>query len=522
MEIVHTDFLVIGTGVAGLRAALELARHGSVLVVTKDQPAESNSAYAQGGVAVALAEDDDPGLHFEDTLRAGAGIVTPEAARILVDEGLERVRELVAWGARFDREAGRMQFTREAAHSRNRVLHALGDATGWEMVRALLGKVQATPAIRVRAFSCALDLIVADGRVWGCRFLTIDDAPGELAVLARATLLATGGAGQAFSETTNPAVTTGDGIAMAGRAGAALADLEFFQFHPTALAIGGEARFLISEAVRGEGARLLNAHGERFTDELAARDLVARDIFREYRAGRGPVTLDLRHLNAQHVRVRFPRIAATCRRHGLKLTKDLIPVTPAAHYLMGGVATDFEGRTSLPGLYAAGEAAATGVHGANRLASNSMLEGLVFGARAGVAMQSDDAPASVAETLAERRWAADVRDQRIPVELLRRRTWEAVGLARDADELRGFLAWLQEWSRSSVEEASRAGIEARNLVDFATAMARCALFREESRGAHFRRDFASPHDERFLGHTLLDARGLRVVGLDAPLVRRPA
>ena len=522
MEIVHTDFLVIGTGVAGLRAALELARHGSVLVITKDQPAESNSAYAQGGVAVALAEDDDPQLHLQDTLRAGAGIVTPEAARILVEEGLERVRELVAWGARFDRDAGRVQFTREAAHSRNRVLHALGDATGWELVRALLEKVQGTANISVRTFCCGLDLIVRNGRVCGCHFLTVDDVPTEFAVLARATLLATGGAGQAFAETTNPAVTTGDGIAMAARAGAALADLEFFQFHPTALAIGGEPRFLISEAVRGEGARLLNAQGERFTDELAARDLVARDIFREYRAGRGPVTLDLRHLNAQRVRSRFPHIAATCRRHGLRLTKDLIPVTPAAHYLMGGVATDFEGRTSLPGLYAAGEAAATGVHGANRLASNSMLEGLVFGARAGLAMQNDDNPPAAADKLAEWRLVLDVRDQQIPVELLRRRTWEAVGLAREADELRSFLSWLADWSRSSVEQANRPGIEARNLVDFTTAMARCALFREESRGAHFRRDFAAPHDERFLGHTLLDARGPRVVGLDAPLVRRPA
>jgi L-aspartate oxidase len=517
LETIRSEFLIVGTGVAGLRAALELARHGSVLIVTKDQPAESNSAYAQGGVAVALSEDDDPRLHLEDTLRAGAGIVTPEAARILVEEGLERVRELVSWGARFDRDAGRVQFTREAAHSRNRVLHALGDATGWEMVRALLEKAQATPGISVRTFTCAQDLIVREGRVCGCRFVTVDDSLSELAVLARATLLATGGAGQAFAETTNPAVTTGDGIAMAARAGAALADLEFVQFHPTALAIGGE-RFLVSEAVRGEGAHLLNAKEERFTDELAARDLVARAIFREYRAGRGPVKLDLRHLSAQHVRTRFPRIAATCRRYGLSLTKDLIPVTPAAHYLMGGVATDFEGHTSLPGLYAAGEAACTGVHGANRLASNSLLEGLVFGTRAAQAMLAEPSPPPDGADMTAANPVPGVAAEPVPVGDLRQRTWEAVGLVREADELRGFLKWLDGWSQLLGAPDRRAAIEARNLADVARAMAHCALFREESRGAHYRRDFAAPHDERFLGHTILDAAGPRVVGLSAPLV----
>ena len=386
-QAIRTDFLVLGSGIAGLRAAVGLARHGRVLVVTKDQPTESNTGYAQGGVAVALGTDDRTDLHWEDTLAAGAGIVCPAAARVLVDEGPERIRELASWGARFDREEGRFHFTREAAHSRSRVLHALGDATGWEMARALLDKARRTEGIEVRSFACSTDLVTTDGRVVGCRFLT--DGGDETVVLARATLLATGGAGQVFAETTNPPVATGDGVAMAWRAGAALLDMEFVQFHPTALAVEGAPRFLVSEAVRGEGAVLLNGAEERFTEELAPRDQVARAIFRENRAGRGPVTLDLRHLPAERVRTRFPRIVATCARHGVDVTRQLVPVTPAAHYVMGGVATDLHARATRPGLYAAGEVAATGVHGANRLASNSLLEGLVFGARAATAMVED-------------------------------------------------------------------------------------------------------------------------------------
>jgi len=372
----ETDFLVIGSGVAGLRAALELSQHARVVLATKEQPTESATAYAQGGIAVALAEDDSTELHLEDTLAAGAGIVSPTAARLLVEEGTDRVRELVAWGARFDRTAGRHHFTREAAHSRSRVLHALGDATGWEIVRALLGRLQAAERIDVRASAWATALELSEGRVVGCRFVTPEVSGSEMLVRARATLLATGGASQVFAETTNPAVVTGDGMALAFRAGAALADLEFVQFHPTALAAGAEPLFLISEAVRGEGGLLRNAAGERFTEELRPRDQVARAIFREQRAGRGPVSLDVRHLDEERIRTRFPRIFARCRQHGFDMTKDLVPVTPAAHYVMGGVLTDLEGRTTLQGLYAAGEAAATGVQGANRLASNSLLEGL--------------------------------------------------------------------------------------------------------------------------------------------------
>ena len=514
---IRTDYLVLGSGIAGLRAALELARHGEVLVVTKDQPTESNTGYAQGGVAVALATDDDVDLHLEDTIQAGAGLVSREAARVLVEEGPQRIRELAAWGARFDREGGRFHFTREGAHSRNRVLHALGDATGWEMVRTLLERARRTARVRLQSFTCSTDLVVEDGRVLGCRFLAEDG--GETEVLARATLLATGGAGQVFSETTNPPVATGDGVAMARRAGASLLDMEFVQFHPTALALPDAPRFLVSEAVRGEGARLLNAAGERFTEELLPRDQVARAIAREAAEGRGPVTLDLRHLDPERVRTRFPRIHATCLRYGVDITRDLVPVTPAAHYVMGGVATDLHGRSTLPGLYTAGEAAATGVHGANRLASNSLLEGLVFGARAAEAMAEDQHhPARVPEDASREPgagdWPAGTRDE------VRRRNWGALGLTRDASGLRSLLRSLDDWRAAAPRRlSSRQALETLNLVEVSRAMAASALFREESRGAHYRADFPHPDDRRFLGHTLLggDTATPRLTDVELPL-----
>ncbi len=508
---IRTDFLVLGSGIAGLRAAVGLARHGRVLVVTKDQPTESNTGYAQGGVAVALGTDDHTDLHWEDTLAAGAGIVCPAAARVLVDEGPERIREVASWGARFDREEGRFHFTREAAHSRNRVLHALGDATGWEMVRALLEKAHRTQGIEVRSFACSTDLAVADGRVLGCRFL--DEQGAVTTVLARATLLATGGAGQVFAETTNPQVATGDGVAMGLRAGAALLDMEFVQFHPTALAIAGAPRFLVSEAVRGEGAYLLNAAGERFTDELAPRDQVARAIFRERREG-GPVTLDLRHLPSERVRTRFPRIVATCARYGLDATREPVPVTPAAHYVMGGVATDLHARTTLRGLYAAGEVAATGVHGANRLASNSLLEGLVFGARSAEAMAADARDAAPERAPAGAAGALPAAGR----EEIRKRAWDWLGLVRDRDGLSGLQRFLDDArAAGGAVPRDRASTETRNIADVIQAMVRCALFREESRGAHFRSDFPERDDPRFRGHTLLEAGAAHLTDVEQPL-----
>ncbi len=508
---------MLGSGIAGLRAAIGLARHGRVLVVTKDQPTESNTGYAQGGVAVALATDDDVSLHLDDTLKAGAGIVSAGAARVLVEEGPERIRELASWGARFDREEGRFHMTREGAHSRSRVLHALGDSTGFEMVRALLEKTRRTEAIEVRSFACSIDLDRHEGRVVGCRFRDHDGA--EAVVRARGTLLATGGAGQVFSETTNPPVATGDGVAMAWRAGAPLLDMEFVQFHPTALAIPGAPRFLISEAVRGEGARLINARGDSFTNELLSRDQVARAIFLEEQDGRGPVALDLRHMDPDRVRMRFPRIHATCLRYGVDITRDLVPVTPAAHYVMGGVSTDLHGRTALTGLYAAGEAAGTGVHGANRLASNSLLEGLVFGGRAAEAMAQDGHPEPPAESEAVATERSPGAAPRRPLarDDLRRLAWRCLGLERDRDRLNRLLTALAA-VRSALSQApeDRLSAEDRNLADVTWAMATSALFREESRGGHFRADFPTTDDGRFLGHTVLDASGAWLAPVERP------
>ena len=392
------DFVVVGGGVAGLRAAVTLAEAGSVLVVTKEGLAESNTAYAQGGIAVAMGGDEDVALHLADTVAAGDGLVNAEAAAVLVEQGPRRVEELLRWGTGFDRAlAGELMRTREGAHSLPRILHAHGDATGREIAVSLLRHVRGLEQVELMEWATTVDLVLEAGRVVGATLL---DAAGELIeVRAWAVLLASGGAGQVFSDTTNPAVATGDGIAMAYRAGAELMDMEFYQFHPTAFAMEGAPRFLMSEALRGEGAWLVNARGERFMQryhpglELAPRDVVARAMTREGLGG--PVYLDMRAVGAgTDLKARFPGISAFLAGYGLELGRDLIPVRPAAHYLMGGIRTDVNGRTSLAGLFAAGEAACTGVHGANRLASNSLLEGLVFGALAAEAMVGEQCSGS--------------------------------------------------------------------------------------------------------------------------------
>jgi L-aspartate oxidase len=486
------DFLVIGAGVAGMRAAIALAPAGRVLVVAKESLRESSSEYAQGGIAVALSDDDEVELHEQDTVYAGDGLCDRAAVRTLVEEGPAAIQELIGWGAEFDRREGELAFTREGAHSRNRILHAHGDSTGREIARTLYQKAASLPNVEFRSFAATSDLLLDDGV---CGALLNDAAGNTVPVYARAVLLATGGLGHVFLNTTNPDVATGDGVAMAYRAGAEIADIEFVQFHPTALHVEGAPRFLLSEALRGEGALLRNAAGERFMEryhpllELAPRDVVARAIVSEMkRTGTSHVLLDLTHREAGFVRGRFPRIYETCLRYGIDLEHQAAPVAPAAHYAMGGVWTDLEGRTSLPGLFAAGEAACTGVHGANRLASNSLLEGVVFGARAGRAMAESAGVAGHAP-------ACPPSETRAGSSLaVRTLAWGKCGIVRDGSGLREALAWL--------ETQTAEDFETRNVLLVAQLIARCALAREESRGAHYRTDFPEKRSE-FERHTVI-------------------
>lgn len=532
------DYIVLGSGVAGLRAAIELARDGRVAVLTKDRLDESNTEYAQGGVAVAMSDDDEISLHFEDTLNAGAGLCDEQAVRVLVEEGPRYITELIEWGAQFDRKGGALQFTQEAAHSRRRILHANGDSTGREIVRSLIAHARKQPNIRLVAHAATIGLIIEDERCVGVRFIDPNESLRR-ELRARAVVLATGGAGQIFSQTTNPSVATGDGMAMAYAAGAEMCDLEFVQFHPTALALDGAPRFLLSEALRGEGAILLNHEGEAFArryddrGEMAPRDIVARAIVAEMERtgarhlGHNWMYLDLTHLKADFLRERFPNIFETCLRYGLDLTKDRLPVSPAAHYVMGGVRTDTRGRTTLAGLYAAGEVACTGVHGANRLASNSLLEGLVFGARAGAAAIEDSFPrppqrSVLTPQLRQRiemlqmtklelsRLVSQHHLESAPVEfdlsewrldpLIKNRAqeimWRKVGLIRRADDMRSAIEELAAMARENVNERTR------NFVTLAKLMAEAALWREESRGGHFREDFSARDDEHWRVHSV--------------------
>ena len=497
------DFLVVGAGVAGLRAAIELAQAGPVLVVAKDTLRESSSEYAQGGIAVALGEDDDPALHEQDTLAAGDGLSDPAAVRALVEAAPAAIQQLIEWGAEFDRQDGRLALGREGAHSRRRILHAHGDSTGREIARTLYRKASSLNNVELRSFAAVTELLVSPegvGGVVACDASTRHSIP----LHARAVLLATGGLGRVYRDSTNPEVATGDGVAAAYRTGAQISDLEFVQFHPTALNVPGAPRFLLSEALRGEGAYLRNAAGERFMPryhplaELAPRDVVSRSIILELdRSGAGHVFLDLTHLGAEFIRARFPRIFETCLRYGIDLGKDQAPVLPAAHYAMGGVRTDLDGRTSLPRLYAAGEVACTGVHGANRLASNSLLEGVVFGARAGLAMRKcAGLPVLPADPVEEPQFPA------ISEEELRLLAWQHCGIIRSGEGLARACRRLEGIPLAATADPNRALFELRNMHTVALLIARCALARQESRGAHCRTDFPESRLE-FQKHSLV-------------------
>jgi L-aspartate oxidase len=471
-----------------MRAAIELAAAGQVLIVAKDSLRESSSEYAQGGIAVALGEDDQVELHEQDTLVAGDGLCDQAAVHALVEGGPAAIKQLIHWGAAFDREGGALALTREGAHSRNRILHAHGDSTGREIAQTLYRKAASLANVTFRSYAATMDLLLDDG-ISGA--VLWDGQSNSLhTVHARAVLLATGGLGNVFLNTTNPDVATGDGVAMAYRAGAEISDLEFVQFHPTALHVEGAPRFLVSEALRGEGARLLNARGERFMEryhplaELAPRDVVSRAIVAEMAStGATSVFLDLSHREPGFVRARFPRIYETCLRYGVDLERQPAPVAPAAHYAMGGVRTDLDGRTNVSRLFAAGEAACTGVHGANRLASNSLLEGVVFGARAGRAMlEWAGADRSAHGVAPESHGCAISADE------IRALAWEHCGILRDAAGLQAACHRLENADRPGAA-ASPQSAEVANMRQVALLIARCALAREESRGAHFRRDY---------------------------------
>ncbi|MHB0884423.1 MAG: L-aspartate oxidase [Bacillota bacterium] len=508
----YCDFLVVGSGIAGLYTALKASRFGRVTVLTKKKMEDSNTEHAQGGIAAAVGREDSPRLHMEDTLTAGAGLCDEDAVRVLVNEGPTCVLELVALGAHFDKRGEDFALTREGAHSERRILHARGDATGEEIEQVLSWKALTSSGVVIHEDIQVIDLITKDGRCYGVLARRPDGE--KVAYLSWATVLATGGAGQLYKNTTNPSVATGDGMAMAYRAGAAMADMEFIQFHPTALHIPGKPRFLITEALRGEGAVLVNPAGERFMPryhpraDLAPRDVVARAMLDEMRkASADHIWLDGTALGSNFAE-RFPKVYETCRGFGVDPAVEPIPVAPAAHYMMGGIRTDIDGRTNLDGLYSCGEAACVGVHGANRLASNSLLEGLVFGRRIADSMKglldrsSEELRRLAVVAREERRpfpgTAADVRRQ------VQELTWSNVGILRDAAGLGTALASLAElaaftWSDPSTVEA----IEVANLATLAHLVARSALIREESRGSHYRLDFPARDDEHWSRHTIL-------------------
>ncbi len=500
-DIAHFDYIIVGSGIAGLYCGLLAQKHGSVLLVTKGSIDDCNTRHAQGGIAAAIGEEDSAELHFQDTIAAGAGLCDEEAVRILTDAAADRIADLVNLGVPFDTINGMAALTREAAHRRSRILHAGGDATGARIETTLSMRVK-DARLPVLEHTLATKIIMENGRVSG--LLTFDCRTGDFyQFTCRFLILATGGAGQLFRFTTNPDVATGDGVALAYEAGAAIADMEFFQFHPTALHLPGVPPFLISEAVRGEGGILRNTRGEAFMTgydpqaELAPRDVVARAIASEMsKTGAEHVFLDVTHLPARIIEARFPQIYRFCLDRGLDITRQTIPVAPAAHYMIGGIKVNTWGESSLPGLYAAGEAACTGVHGANRLASNSLLEVVVFGKRIIERTQggngdtkNDSEPASIALTCQP----SDVAP--LPSRTaLQQLLWDNVGIVRDGEGLSRVAGVLAAWQKAMPEPCDKGGWEMRHLILLGRLMTEAALGRQESRGAHFRADSPQPSE----------------------------
>jgi L-aspartate oxidase len=514
------DVLVIGGGLAGLRAALEVDPRLQVIVITKDQLQHSNSNYAQGGIAGVFDPEDKIEFHVRDTLVAGANLCDEKVVDTVIRQAPQRIRELINLGTEFDRQQLELKLGREGGHSHNRILHARGDATGAEIMRAVINRVQQQPNITIVQNAFTLDLLTYEGF---CRGAMIHVAGQHVLIWSKQTILSTGGAGQLYRETTNPSVATGDGLAMAYRAGVEIRDMEFMQFHPTVLYIAGSSRSLVSEAVRGEGAHLIDIHGYRFMGdydprmELAPRDVVSLAIVSQMeKTSSSSAFLSLKHLDPDYIRDRFPGIRQALAEFGLDITCDPIPVRPGAHYMIGGVTVDAEGRTSLPGLWGAGEVTSSGLHGANRLASNSLLEGLVYGMTAGrgaseLALQMPDnyQIAPISHQAEVHSHALDLSDIRNSLKSL---LWRSVGVRREGVFLRTALATIQGWERYVLDHvfASREGWELQNMLVLGELMARAALHREESRGVHWRSDFPETDDEHWRVHVAFRADGIKL------------
>ena len=502
IDIKYTEILILGSGIAGLSTALNLCDKYEVTILTKKNIMESNTEVAQGGIAVALDQEDSPEFHYGDTIKAGAGLCNLNAAKILAEEGPDCVNKLIEMGAQFDKHENKLDFTREGAHSKNRVLRAKGDATGSEIERALVERVRES-SIQVKENYFVIDLLKDyDNQVAGV--LVMENKSSKIeAWLSKAVIIATGGLGQLYKYTTNPKVATGDGIAAAYRAGAQLMDMEFIQFHPTALLIPGVPSFLISEAARGEGAKLINSQGKRFMkkipgQELAPRDVVAREIWAQMKTG--TVYLDFSYIHSQKVQERFPKIFQTCLQYGMDISTTPVPVGPAAHYLMGGVKVDLSGQTNLANLYACGECACNGVHGANRLASNSLLDGLVFAESIAEHLRKDIGPIPRWEDIKplkdhlidNKRYKTDI--ERIRAEL-REIMWERVGIIRDAEGLADAYARIERLKEVFVPRVRVPELELSNMLTLGSIIVKSALERLESRGGHYRSDYPDTYED---------------------------
>ena len=508
------DYIIVGSGIAGLYTAILAREVGSVLLLTKGNLEECNTRYAQGGIAAAIGPGDSPELHFKDTDEAGAGLCVEEAVKVLTPEAPGRIHDLIRFGVPFDTQYGEVALTREGAHSTSRILHAGGDATG-EHIETTLSNLARRSGVTIREYTLVSEILLERGEVTGV--LTLDTlSNSRQEYYCRHLILATGGSGRLYKVSTNPAVATGDGVALAYRCGAEIMDMEFFQFHPTALRLPGAPPFLITEAIRGEGGALVNVQGHRFMydyspqGELAPRDVVARSIWTELqKTGVDHVLLDVTHLKPEYVSGRFPTIYRFCLNHGLDIEKEPIPVAPAAHYMMGGVRTNVWGETNVPGLYACGEVACTGVHGANRLASNSLLETLIFGYRI-VQRTRDGAGGGPIATSSHVEWTVHhVGEQPLPqivppplnLAALQSAMWEKVGIVRAGERLQEAAAILAAWDHSLEDPADEPSHELANLVTVGRLVTEAALLRRESRGAHYRSDYPEPSDN-WLRHIL--------------------